>query len=270
MGAGYRNRIVGLMRFSYPSVGGFSVREETVDLTEARLYDEARLGRRFHLFENLALPSLLAQTDQDFRMLFLVGDSLPRHARERLHDIVVPLRGAQVVALPTLPHFMATRRAFNSAAPEAATHVTGFRLDDDDALDREHVARMRDTVNALLPVAGLAVPLVTGCHRGYFLDLKPEGNALFQVTEKAPGSQGLAMTTPVGHAETIFRRNHRYVARFYNTYTDVNIPAFIRTIHGDNDSVPHASGQIEPVEWEAASESISRHFPFTVRQLQEL
>ena len=62
------------------------------------------------------------------------------------------------------------------AEQDSATHVTGFRLDDDDALDRDHIARMRRTVAALLPVAGMDAPLVTGSNRGYFLERKPGGN----------------------------------------------------------------------------------------------
>ncbi|MEH7829564.1 glycosyltransferase [Gemmobacter denitrificans] len=270
MGSRYKNQIIGLMRFSYPSLGGFVTKNESADQIEARLYEDARLERRFHLFENLALPSLLAQSDQDFRMVFLVGQSLPSQWRDRLNDVIAPLKGARVVALASLPHYMAVRRAFNFATPDAATHVTGFRLDDDDALDINHVARMRATVNALLPVAGLDTPLVTGCHRGYFLEFKPEGHALFHVIEKAPGAQGLAMTRPAGSSENIFRRNHRFVTQFYNTYTDANIPAYIRTIHTDNDSDPHASGQIETADWETAAPLIAEHFPFTAAQLQAL
>ena len=102
---------------------------------EARLYAPDRMERRFRMFEKLALPSLLAQTDDDFRMVFLIGRSLPDLWRDRLTDLIAPLRGARVVALPSMPHYKAIRRAFAMALPDTATHVTGFRLDDDDAMD---------------------------------------------------------------------------------------------------------------------------------------
>jgi len=265
-----RNQIIGLTRFSYPSLGGFATKDAPVDAVEARLYDPDRLGRRFRLFERLALPSLLAQSDQDFRMIFLVGETFPGPCRDRLQDLVAPLKGARVIALPSLPHFMAMRRAFGFATPDTATHVTGFRLDDDDALDIQHVARMRRTVAALLPAAGVKTPLVTGCHRGFFLHLGPDGNALFQVTEKVPGAQGLAMTAPARSSDNIFRRNHRLVTQFYNTYCDATVPAFIRTIHPDNDSGPHATGLIDPTDWDAGAPLIARHFPFTAAELRAL
>ena len=142
----FRNQIIGLMRFSYPSKGGFSPGEEDAAQAEARLYDPARLQRRFNLFEQLTLPSLLAQADGDFRMGFLIGKGLPKPWRTRLQDAVAPLRGAKIIALDQLPHYFATRKAFAQLVSDDATHVTGFRLDDDDAIDIQHIARMRRMV----------------------------------------------------------------------------------------------------------------------------
>lgn len=264
----FQNQIIGLMRFSYPSKGGFVKSDDDPEVLETRLYDPARLERRFQLFERLTMPSLLAQSDTDFAMIFLIGRSLPDVWRDRLHDAIAPLAGARVVALTSLPHYLAVRRAFAMAEQDSATHVTGFRLDDDDALDRDHIARMRRTVAALLPVAGMDAPLVTGSNRGYFLERKPGGNTIFEVVEKTPIGIGLAMTTPKGVQENIFRRNHRFCGQYYNTYTDANVPAFIRTVHSDNDSDPHASGKIEKCSWEDAAPLIEAHFPFTAETLQ--
>lgn len=266
----FRNQIIGLMRFSYPAIGGFSKTGQSPEQTAATLYDPERLARRFALFEALALPSLLAQQDQDFRMVFLIGQDMPRPWQDRLHDHVAALPGARVVALEPLPHYRATRKALARAQLEAATHVTGFRLDDDDALDRDHIARMRQVVTALLPAAGVDCPLVTGCNRGFFLELAPEGNRIFDVVEKTPLGLGLAMTTPRGISENIFRRNHRFSGQFYNTFTEANTPAFIRTVHRDNDSDPHSSGILTPLTWDKAAPQIAAHFPFTADDLRAL
>ncbi|MDR0807653.1 MAG: putative rhamnosyl transferase [Gemmobacter sp.] len=271
MAVKFRNQIVGLMRFSYPSRGGFTKSgAEREEANTTLLYDPARLERRFHLFENLTLPSLLAQSDQDFRMVFLIGRDLPKSWRDRLSDAVAPLGGAQVLALGSLQHYLAVRRAFAVGLSGKATHITGFRLDDDDALDYGHVARMRATVEALAPITGLEAPLVTGSNCGFFLECKPEGNQLYEVVEKSPIGIGLAMTTPAESSENIFRRNHRFVTQFYNTYTDATRPAFIRSIHADNDSDPHCSGRIERVDWAEAAPVLESCFPFTVEVLQRL
>ena len=70
--------------------------------------------------------------------------------------------------------------------------------------------------------------------------------------------------------EVVFRRNHRFCGQYYNTYTDANTPAFIRTVHADNDSDPHASGKIERADWDSAAPLIAQHFPFDAAMLQRL
>ena len=270
MAAKFRNQIVALIRFSYPAENGFAASSGSITETEARLYDPARLEARFRLFEGLTLPSLKAQTDRDFTTILLVGKTLPKTARDRLLDVLEPLPGARVIALPSLPHYTATRRAMNMAELPGHTHLTGFRLDDDDALDIRHVARMRERVATLLPLLGLDRPLVTGCNAGWFLKLDPAGNRLTRVVESWPIGIGLALTTPFGHGETIFRRNHRIATQHYNCFTDAETPAFIRTIHHGNDSDAYATGLSEEVGWDEAAPLIAADFPFTAEGLQRL
>lgn len=259
----FRNQTIGLMRFSFPCKGGFAKEEEDMDALEARLFDPDRLARRFDLFEKLTLPSIKAQSDGDFRMVFLIGKNMPDLWRDRLNDGIAGLKGARVVSLQPMQHYLAIRKAYNLATPDHATHVTGFRLDDDDAMDLDHIARMRRTVEAMLPAVGMEAPLVTGCNRGYFLERKPTGNEIYEVVEKNPIGLGLAMTTPRDVSENIFRRNHRFCSQFYNTFTEAVTPAFIRTVHTDNDSDPHASGKIEKTTWADVAPVLESHFPFT-------
>ncbi|HLQ19156.1 MAG TPA: glycosyltransferase, partial [Tabrizicola sp.] len=59
-------QIYGHIRFSFY---GFTDTREHPDedgAALARLYDETRMARRFFLFENLTLPSLINQTDPGF------------------------------------------------------------------------------------------------------------------------------------------------------------------------------------------------------------
>ena len=270
MAAKFRNQIIALIRFSYPAENGFVASSDSVDETEARLYDPVRLEARFRLFENLTLPSLRAQTDEEFTTILLVGKSLPKPARDRLMDTIEPLAGARVIALPSLPHYTATRRAMNMAELPGHTHLTGFRLDDDDALDVRHIARMRERVAILTPMLGLDRPLVTGCNAGWFLKLDPSGNRLTRVVERWPIGIGLALTTPFGHGETIFRRNHRIATQHYSCFTDAETPAFIRTIHSGNDSDAYATGLAQEIGWAEAGPLIAADFPFTAQGLQSL
>ena len=107
-------RIVGLVRFSYLSRSGFSRDFPDLEARQAYLNDPDRLERRFRMFQALALPSLLRQTDPGFRCIFLIGTGLDPLARQRLEDLVAPLPGAAVIALPS-------RRADHIQAPRAWT-----------------------------------------------------------------------------------------------------------------------------------------------------
>jgi len=269
MPGSFTNQIVGLVRFSYPALNGFTRVPADLGDLRAQLYDPARLARRFHLFEHLTLPSLHAQTDADFQVLFVIGTDLPEPARDRLQAAIAPLVGARIVALEPMQHYQATQNAFAGRRDAGASHLTSFRLDDDDALDRGFIARLRATAAALVPIAADR-PLVIGANRGFFLRQTPGGNELFDVVEKLPLGIGLAMVAPRASGENIFRRNHRLLPQFYRTFTDTETPAFIRAIHPDNDSEPHGSGVDHAMTEGQIAAAIAAHFPFTMAQLKSL
>ncbi|WP_198008124.1 glycosyltransferase [Rhodobacter ferrooxidans] len=268
MAAVFRNQIIGLVRFSYPSNGGFTKTVADPAALEAQLYDPDRLQRRFDLFEKLTLPSLLAQTDDGFQTVFLTGRNLPEPAMKRLRDVVAPLKGAKVVAMAAFKHYPAMQRAFAGLRNDSASHFTSFRLDDDDALDRGFVTRLRKITRALVTARGSDRPLAVGFNRGLFLEKKAEGNTLYEVTEKLPLGIGLGLCVPAGSDENIFRRNHRHLPQYYSTYTDADTPAFIRSVHADNDSQPNASGLIAHPSDDELRAMLKRHFPFTLEQLR--
>ncbi|OIQ05290.1 MAG: hypothetical protein AUK60_10515 [Rhodobacteraceae bacterium CG2_30_10_405] len=269
MRGSFTNQIVGLVRFSYPALNGFTRVPADLAVLTAQLYDPARLARRFHLFEHLTLPSLLAQTDPDFQTLFVIGTDLPEPARDRLQAAIAPLAGGRIVALEPMLHYGATQKAFAVLRDARASHVTSFRLDDDDALDCGFIARLRATAAALLPVA-TDRPLVISANRGFFLRQAPGGNELIDVVEKLPLGVGLAMVVPQVSDENIFRRNHRLVPQYYNTFTDADTPAFIRSVHRDNDSQPTTSGISHQMTKAEIKTAIETHFPFTLAAIEAL
>ena len=265
-----RNRIVGLVRFSYAALSGFTKAPEDAAALDAMLADPVRLERRFHLFEALTIPALMAQSDTRFDTIFLTGTGLPASARARLEAAARKVPGGRVIALPPLHHYPATQRAFAEVVGEEASHLTSFRLDDDDAIDTDYVARLRRLSDGLLGLCGPDRPFTIGCNRGFFLELSPGGNRLYDVVEKLPLGIGLAMTATAASGENIFRRNHRLLPQFFTTFTDADTPAFIRTGHDDNDSAPHASGVVGKMTEAAIARTIADRFPFTAEGLLAL
>lgn len=265
-----RNRVVGLVRFSYAGFSGFEKAPEDPAKLAAQLYGRERLERRFRLFEALTLPSLLAQEAAGFQTILLTGEGLPAWARDRLEAAATRLEGCKVVALPPMMHYPAMQAAFDTVAGARDTHLTSFRLDDDDAIDRGLVGRLARQAEGLVALMGAGRPLCIGFNRGFFLELAPGGNRLWDVVEKLPLGIGLAMVAPAAGRENIFRRNHRILPQFFTTLTDAETPAFIRTVHPDNDSAARASGVQGKMAPEAIARAVAAGFPFTAAELLAL
>ena len=75
-------QVMGLCRFSVPSLGAFQSMPEEIGARRAALYDPRRLARRLAWFEHVALPGLALQTDPDFTLVLLIG-TIPCPMREQ-------------------------------------------------------------------------------------------------------------------------------------------------------------------------------------------
>ncbi len=258
----FRNRIVGLVRFSYPALTGFTRQDEDIAAQIAMLHDRERLETRFRFFEALSLPSLKAQSDRGFETLILVGDGFPEWAMERLRAGIADLEGARIVQLPPMQHYPAMQAAFGSLPDDGCSHLTSFRLDDDDAMDIHHIARLRRMVDGMVQVVNPGTSFCIGHNRGLFLDLSGDAPIWTDVTEKLPLGVGLAMCAPVESRENIFRRNHRLLHMFFTTLTEGETHGYIRTVHAGNDSEGKASGQVRLIGEAKLTAVLRKGFPF--------
>ncbi|KIN66463.1 Rhamno transf domain containing protein [Sulfitobacter noctilucae] len=238
-----KTQIKGLMRFSYLSENGFAKSVDDLTAMREMLYDPARLDRRFRLFERLAFHTMALQDDTDFSCAVLIGDSFPDKARARLEDITRDFKPMQIVALPPMVHIQAVKAAYHALPDDpTATHVATFRQDDDDGMHRETTARIRAVGDAMLQVRPDDKPFIIAFNRGLYLD----GAAkvpLSEWYERAPLGIGLAMVTAKGDHATVFRRNHRNLVEYYDCYTEIAKPMWIRSVHEDNDSSAMPQGR---------------------------
>lgn len=104
------------------------------------------LAGRFDLFERFCLPSVLAQTSRAFRWIIYFDRDTPEPFRERIGRLARD--GAFVPYFtPLFPADGWRRSIIETFAPTAEVVVT-TRLDNDDALARDFVARLHDAVAA--------------------------------------------------------------------------------------------------------------------------
>ena len=142
-------QVIGICRFSYPGEGGFQVEHASLSDRMAHLYAPARLEERFATFETMMLPPLKAQTDPEFTLLIVIGDSLPAPYRDRLEAAVADMPQAIVTARPPGPHRKVMQAAINEVREPTDMACLQFRMDDDDAVAVDYVARLRETAHEL-------------------------------------------------------------------------------------------------------------------------
>jgi len=255
MGKRVKNQIVGVCRFSYLGEGGFVTATKRREKAEAELYDIERMRRRFAYFENICLPSLANQTDMDFTLVALIGDTMPFRWRRRLKDLMEPYPFLQVCTLEAAGPLNSTRRAFRRGSDDDADFITGFRIDDDDAVAKDYIARTREIAETLLRLgwANAETPAVIAFHRGIYWDMaRAEDEQFWDFSETQPLGLASAMITPLESQANIFRWNHRKLAAQARCWIDPHDFMFVRTLHGYNDSDRSIPPDAQPMlTWQA-------------------
>lgn len=267
--------IYGHIRFSFYGHTDTRLRPNEDGSAMALLYDETRMARRFYLFENLTLPSLIAQTDPDFTTVIMSSDVMPDQYKERLVAVTAKLPGAKV-------EFSDQRRgdrAFHkfmveAMGPRQRGNSVHFRLDDDDAVASCYIARLRK-ISQTLPAS---------THISF-----PSGIMLFPSGRPAPmGASmphqrfltaiGLATVNGPTFGKNPFQMMHSNVWTRWPVVSDPTFPAFIRTQHFANDTAAKQDRIISGLQrerfsrrrgerWAAAVEaSLAEYFPFITRE----
>ncbi|MFB2596010.1 glycosyltransferase [Paracoccus sp. p4-l81] len=146
-----RIQVLGLCRFLFTGLGAFQQEHETVAERQAALFRPARLVARLNWFQHLLLPGIRAQSDPDFTLLVLTGTDLPPWARQRLAALIADVPQVRLVLHEPAPHHETATKVIHAAIDPGADLIAQFRLDDDDAVARDFVARVR--ADAAIPGA---------------------------------------------------------------------------------------------------------------------
>ncbi|MBV1926168.1 MAG: putative rhamnosyl transferase [Rhodobacteraceae bacterium] len=270
-----RAKVIGVLRFSVLTPTYYSERFETLEKTAEHLFSDERMELRFRIFENLCLPSLTRQSDDDFDCVVLTGESMPTKHLDRLKALLDPLPNIHCRPVGTEKHYQLLKRGYDTIPVDDCSHRIMFRLDDDDALDIDFIKRTKHLASGLLDLQGSETPFVIAYNRGFYVDFegdKNQGgkNEVFDACERAPLSTGTTLVAPVGYPRNPYRYVHRALAQHYNTFSDISVPAFIRTIHGDNKSRPTQMGPTRKMKPKEISQQIRQHFGIETEMLKAL
>lgn len=228
-------QVIGLCRFSYPALGGFQVEHETVEARIAYLYAERRLEERFRLLETVALPGLRGQTDQDFDLIVVTGDSLPQHHRDRLQDLTADMPQARILSEPPRRHREVMKEILNNARRDPGKPCLQFRHDDDDAVATDFVERLRETARDCAKLFARTPTAAIDFNRGYIAEFSPAG--ISAVPAFSPyETAALAMYAAGGVRQTIMNFAHHRIHHHMPTVTIGDAPMWVRSHNGYNDS----------------------------------
>ncbi|CUH52626.1 Putative rhamnosyl transferase [Shimia marina] len=228
-------QVIGLCRFSYPALGGFQVEHDTIEDRIAFLYQEDRLEERFQLMETVALPCLKAQTDQNFEMILLIGDTLTKRHVERLHDLTTDIPQITIVAHPPEPHRPLMKKLLNGARKDPKAPCLQFRHDDDDAISVDFFERLRAAAEDVAPLLPQHRTVAFDWNRGYIAEMSSAGIAAADTVRNLYVAS-LGMYVRGGCDLTIMNFRHGIMNQFMPTLSFTDTPMWVRTHNGYNDS----------------------------------
>lgn len=239
-------QVIGLCRFSYPAIGGFQVEHDTIEERIAFLYAEERLEERFRLMETIALPCLREQTDQDFDIVVVVGESLPRHHLSRLRDLCADIPQIRIQAEPPHRQRPKMKEILNAARRDPKMPCLQFRHDDDDAVSVDFVERLRQTVTDCPGLIERSKTVAVDFNRGYIAELGQNGISATEVY-RSYAVAALGMYISGNCPISIMNFAHHKIPQAMPTITQSDAPMFVRTHNQYNDSRQKTAKAI-PVE----------------------
>lgn len=236
--------VIGLCRFSWPGLGGFQRAPDTLEARTAALYAPDRLEERFRLFESFTLPSLRAQSDEDYRIGIVVGPDMPQRAR--LDALLRDLPQAEVLELPPAPHRDAMREAIMRMRRQPERPSAQFRLDDDDAVGRDFVARLRTAATGHATLAEARGFFTVDFPVGWQATVGPRG---IHAAETVVPHLGVAFAIVFagGVRKGVFDFAHQKVPRFMACVSFPDPDMYVRGLHGSNDSGPAGGRRADPL-----------------------
>ena len=248
--------VIGLCRFSYSGIGGFQVEHGSVQERMDYLYQPDRMEERFRTFEGMTLPSLKRQTDPDFTLLIVIGDSLSAEHRSRLQSLVSDLPQAVIKSYAPGPHRKVMQSAINDVRRFDGSPCLQFRMDDDDAVALSFVQKLRAVANDLRAFAGRHRHIAIDFNQGFIVRPGPLG--LWAAQSKLPfTTAALALMVRSDVRMTIMNFAHSKIGKKMPTVTLTGEDMFIRGHNDFNDS--RQKEGIKPLKLERLEEDAEKY-----------
>lgn len=261
-------RIQGYIRFSYLGKNDTVLSARLSGDPDAHfdaLYNPLRMARRFHLFEQLCLPGLRQQSDQDFSVIVAASDVMPQVYKDRLETAVAGLPQVQVHYSDNSSVLHAIRPVLKRFVDASNSPSLHFRLDDDDTLGKDAIALLKAMGERAEPDWILTLP------RGYSL-FRHGGKAYLVPRYKPFFGVGWTRVNAPRDYRSPFKFGHTRAATRFPSMSDPRPAAYIHAIHSESDTADRNNFSIEsfmaanrdvlkPEQQDALKSSVDAAFP---------
>ncbi len=262
--------IVGICRFSFLGRGDWSVwtdaegkRSAPDNIADhaARLYDPARMAQRFYSFENLLLAAMTAQTDPEFHLVVLTSTAMPPQYQTQLRDLTASRPNLHLVisdAANVNDGLFPRLAAIRGDAPG----LVQFRIDDDDCLSIDYVARLADFARRMQGFGPFSYSRPNGLLLTAYHGEQPQYFALKQAFH----SMGTAVYLP-NLQHTVFSFGHFALQSRFPSFLDGGGMSFLALKLSGHDSKPMRSDSqlprgMTPISDAEFAKHLVRHFPY--------
>ncbi|HET6953716.1 MAG TPA: glycosyltransferase [Acidimicrobiales bacterium] len=181
-------------------------------------HDTDWLAHRFDLFDRYCFPSVHGQTSHDFRWLVFFDEDTPEPFRSRIADYARwPVFTPVFIGRPSSEVYDGAI----AAHLDGADHLITTRLDNDDAIGRDFVARVR-TAARPGPREFLNLPVGYVWHKGRLYRHEHPSNAFISLAEPAAGFR------------SVWGNQHEDAARIAPVRQVSGGPSWLQVIHEHN------------------------------------
>lgn len=243
-------RIIGMCRFSFLGIDDWidtrkpakgrkingkprpaSAEQDMLTARIPQLYAAGRMGQRMDAFRRMLLPSIKAQTDPDFDLWILTSPELPDQWLEQLDALCADVPQITLLMSDNRRVDSALRGPLLQATDELGRPPIQFRIDDDDALSRHYIARLRAEARRFddLPGFGLSQS------RGFKLSSYGGAPVVFSRSLMNFTGAGAALRLPEP-GRSIFSMRHFDIPRRLPAFSSPDLPAYavVRWDAGDS------------------------------------
>ncbi|WP_420861272.1 glycosyltransferase [Algirhabdus cladophorae] len=262
--------MIGLIRFSYPALGGFKINHPDTQARIDYLYSPKRLEERFKHFELLTLPALRLQTDPDFRLVVVTGEALPANAFTRLQSLLANIPQAVIVQMPPMRHRTAMHEAVLAQLPNPDAPSIQFRLDDDDAVAVDFVERTRLAALAVQPLTLVHPYVGLDFMQGHYVELSPQGVHLAPALRPCLGV-ALSIIAPPNPKRTILTYGHHKLPEKMPVLSFSDSAMYLNSKHAHNDSMrgaAHEAGM--PLALEVEEKMLHQRFGVDASSVRQI